>query len=122
MSVCRSVCCVDCHIVAGSLRMATIGDSRVARHAGKNDATVVTAATIAVDATNGSGPRSPISKTRTSAHDDRTTATPPIAAPYAAMVSPLLTTITSRSRPEAPSAIRVPISTVAWRTEYETTP
>ena len=69
-SVCRSVWRVDCHIVPGSLRIATIGDSRVARHAGKNDATVVTARRSAVEAMNGSAPRSPISKTRTSAHDD----------------------------------------------------
>ena len=77
-----------------------------------------TVATTAVEAMNGSAPRSRISNTRTSAHAATTTATPPIAAPIAAIFNPSPTTMRSRSRPTAPSAIRVPISTVACRTEY----
>jgi hypothetical protein len=41
------------HAKPGSLRIATIGDNSVARQAGKNDATIAIAETIAVDDAKG---------------------------------------------------------------------
>ena len=49
-------------------------------------------------------------------------ATPPAMTPYAAIFSPSPTIRERMPRLVAPSAIRVPISTVRCCTEYETTP
>ncbi len=107
---------VECQDCAGSLRMATIGESRVARQAGKNEAPVETAATTNVEATKGKTPKSRISKTLISIHAAATTVTAPINAPSAAILRPRPTIMIIRSFPRAPSAMRVPISTVPRRT------
>ncbi len=107
----------DSHIDPGSLRMATRGDSRVARHAGKSEDASAMPATMAAHNTKGRMPGLPVWNSRVSSQVAATAAMPPMTTPYAAMRRPEPVTRYSRSRLVAPSAMRVPISTVRWRTE-----
>ncbi len=98
------------------MRIATIGESIVADHAGKKDAAKVIVTIRAAEMTNGRGVTSRMLSWRMTRYVAPTDATPPIAIPQAAILNPLPTTSDSRSRISAPSAIRVPISTVGGRT------
>ena len=96
--------------------MATIGDSPVVRHAGIHEATTATPPMMAVENATDSQLTSRTSSCRTSTQTPPATAIAPSARPAPASFNPSPTTSLSRSRPTAPSAMRVPISTVRWRT------
>ena len=51
-------------VLTYQFRIATSGDRRAARHAGRIDAANATAATMAVEYTKGAGPMAPSWKTR----------------------------------------------------------
>src|SRR5687768_4166297 len=102
--------------------MAAIGDSSVVRHAGTDAAAVATKTTTVVDAANGSQPKLATSRYRTSTQTPPTSAIDPSATPASASFRPPPSTSATRSRLTAPRAIRVPSSTVRWRTKYDTTP
>jgi hypothetical protein len=95
-----------------SSRIATIGDSRVARHAGNEEAAVVTAATITADVAEGSQPISCRSKKRSRSETAPMMTSAAEITPATAIFSPPPMTSDSTSRLTAPSAMRVPISTV----------
>src|SRR5262249_25053237 len=99
-----------------------IGVSSVVRHAGTDTAAAATKATTAVDAANGSHPKLATSRYRTSSDTPPRSAIDPTAMPASDTFRPLPRTSATRSRLTAPRAIRVPSSTVRWRTTYDTTP
>src|SRR5664279_5947861 len=76
------------HMEPGSLRMATGGDSKVARHAGKSDDASAMDATMAADNTKGSTPGLSMRSSRTSSQVANAAATVPMTTPYAAMRRP----------------------------------
>src|ERR1039458_1285754 len=76
------------HMEPGSLRMATRGDSSVARHAGKSDDPSAMDATMAADNTKGSTPGLSMRSSRTSSQVGSEEHTSELTTPYAAMRSP----------------------------------
>src|ERR1035441_5036399 len=73
----------DSHIEPGSLRMATKGESSVARHAGKSGEAGAMPATMTADNTNGSTPGLPMRSSRTSSQAAAAAAIKPMTTPYA---------------------------------------
>src|SRR5688572_2019555 len=102
--------------------MATIGEISVVRHAGTDAAAAATTPTTAVDAANGSHPKLAIARYRTSSQTPPTAAIDPTATPASDSFRPPPRTSATRLRLTAPRAIRVPSSTVRWRTKYDITP
>src|SRR5262245_4799923 len=107
----------DSHRDRGSFRIATIGEKNVARHAGKKEAEAATPPTTIAEDRKGNTPTFWIAKARNNVHDASAAMTLPVATPNTANFMPLPTTSERTSRPVAPNAIRVPISTTLWRTE-----
>ena len=89
-----------------------MGDSTLARQAGTYEAAAAMRATTPAENSPGSHPTSRISRNRASSQTLPTSASAPSAIPASAIFSPPPTTSVSRSRLTAPSAMRVPISTV----------
>jgi hypothetical protein len=102
--------------------MATIGEMSVVRHAGTDAAVPATKATTAVDAANGCQPKLATSRNLTSSQTPPTSAIDPTATPATESFRPPPRTSATRSRCDAPRAIRVPSSMVRCRTKYDITP
>src|SRR5204862_6410857 len=96
--------------------------SAVVSHGATAAAAVATKATTAVDAANGGHQKFPTSRYRTSSDTPPRSAIDPTATPANDSFRPPPRTSATRSRLTAPRAIRVPSSTVRWRTKYDTTP